>query len=183
MKTLFYISILLLGTYSFAQTKPVDEMKTTQIKTQTVEEDGKLVTKQVKVVTEKKQEVKTDPSKSGQIDAPMIETPTKVTKTISVNTNNNGRFKALSKITYYTFNDHVYGLQTTNTGYELSRKVNNKNMPYGTARRTQNKDIYVITTKHYSGVGYFNQNNDFIIEYYDKDKKMIQQQSLTLNTH
>ncbi len=135
MKTIFYITTLLLGSYTFAQTKPVDEMKSTQIITETVKENGKMVNKKVKVVTEKKNEVKTDPSRLGEIDAPMVDSPTKVTKIISVDENNNDNFEKISEISYYTFGDSSYGFKSTISGFERNSKnrfLIIKNTFYGT---------------------------------------------------
>ncbi|TYC09168.1 hypothetical protein ES677_13475 [Bizionia gelidisalsuginis] len=177
MKTIFFITTLMVGSIAFAQTKPVDKMESTQIKTETVNENGKMVEKKVKIVTKKEQEVKTAPLKSGEIDAPMIETPTKITKTISVDPDNDDRFEEISEITYYTYNDRSYGFKSTNSGFVMSLTSNEAERVFGTARRTQNDEIYVITMNDYSGVGYFNQNNDFVIEYFDKDKGLMQQRS------
>ncbi|MBQ0767678.1 MAG: hypothetical protein KBT58_00190 [Bizionia sp.] len=177
MKKIFFIITLVFGSYTFAQTKPVDKMETTQIKTETVNENGALVTKKVKVVTKKEQEVRTAPLKPGEIDAPMIETPTKVTKTISVDTNNNDHFENVSKISYYTFNNQTYGFKSTNSGFVVSHTSDTTEGIFGTARRTQNNKVYVITMSDYSGVGYFNPENDFVIEYYDSDKGIMQQRS------
>ena len=100
-----------------------------------------------------------------------------MTKTISVDTNNNDHFENLSEITYYTFNDKTYGFKSTTSGFVVSHTANDTERVFGTARLTQNNKVYVITMKDYSGVGYFNLENDFVIEYYDKDKGTMQKRS------
>ena len=84
MKKLIIAFSLLMVTGAFAQEKPVDKVKETKVKTIKVKENGTIVEKKVKVTTKKEQEVMTDSSYKGTIDAPRVFPDVKVTKTVSI---------------------------------------------------------------------------------------------------
>jgi hypothetical protein len=43
----------------------------------------------------------------------------------------------------------------------------------GFAARSSNNEYYILTLDNYSGVGYFNEAGNFVVEYYNADLEML----------
>ena len=172
MKKLLYTIIFMSGAIAFAQ-NPVDHMETTQVKSETVKKDGKTIETKVKVVTKKEQEVKTDPRQANQRDANQIIAPTKVTKEVLVDNDNDSSYESKSEITYYTYNNNKYGFKTDKNGFVMTTVEGEKEVVLGTAIRSSNNQFYIMNTPNYSGVGYYDENRNFVVEYYDENSNTL----------
>ncbi|OIQ21213.1 hypothetical protein [Lacinutrix sp. MedPE-SW] len=169
MKTLLYTFALLIAGTAFAQDSdnPVDHMETTKVKTEGVKTNGKLKQTKVKVVTKKEQQVMTDPSQSHLRDADQVIAPTKTTKTVSIDNNSDNRYETTNTISYYTYDDVKYSFKSGKNGFVMTTNDGTKDVVYGTARKSSNGQFYLFDSKGYNGVGYFDNNENFVIEYYD----------------
>ncbi|QRM90210.1 hypothetical protein FG167_13515 [Lacinutrix sp. WUR7] len=167
MKNLIYIFSLLMCTGIYAQNNPVDVLDETTVKTVKVKEDGKLIEKKVKVNTVQKQEVKIDPKDRYKLNGYRIDTPVKVTKTVMVDNDKDPQYDTKTKVTYYKFNDVDYAFIPDEKGFIVSVKNGDKKTPFGNARYSDRNRSYIVTTEEYTGVGYFDKDKTFVIEYYD----------------
>ncbi|MBR9913808.1 MAG: hypothetical protein GYB32_03105 [Algicola sp.] len=170
MKYLIYTFSLLLVTGAFAQEQPVDKVKETKVKTIKTKKNGKTVENKVKVTTTKEQKVMTDPSYKGTIDAPQVFPDVKVTKTVSIDNDQDPFYDSEDKIVFYNKKDKNYKFQSNKRGFLLS-DANNERV--GKAMRSSNSQYYILDINNYSGVGYFNKDGNFIVEYYDSDTDMM----------
>ncbi|WP_452226917.1 hypothetical protein [Lacinutrix cladophorae] len=169
MKNLIYIfSLLVFTTTAYAQSNnPVDVIEETKVKTVKVKEDGKLIEKKVKVNTVQKQEVKIDPKDRYDLNGNRMDTPIKVTKTVSVDNDKDANYETKTKVTYYKFDNADYAFIPDEKGFIVAVKNGDKDKAFGKARYSANNMSYIVTTDEYTGVGYFDKNKTFVIEYYD----------------
>jgi len=168
MKNLVYIFSLLMCAGIYAQNNnPVDVTDETIVKTVQVKEDGKIIEKKVKVNTVQKQEVKIDPKDRYKLNGYRMDTPVKVTKTVMVDNDGDPQYDTKTKVTYYKFNEVDYAFVPDEKGFIVSVKKGDKRMPFGKARYSARNMSYIVTTDEYTGVGYFDKEKTFVIEYYD----------------
>ena len=153
-----------------AQKKNKDKIVETKTRVINVMEDGEIVQRKVMVRTTKEQEVKTDQKKRGTVDAKRVFPATKVSKVIYIDNDNDPFYDNESQVTYYQKDGMTYNFNPTNSGFEIIDGKNNRS--FGTARISANRDVYILNSKDYSGIGYF-EDNQFVIEYYDNEGTLI----------
>ena len=170
MKYLIYIFSLLLITGVYAQDKPVDKVEETKTKTVKVNKDGEIVENKVKVTTSKTQKVMTTPKDSSTINNNRVFPKVKVTKTISVDNDNDPFYDTTDKVIYYTDGNGKYLFTSNKKGFTM-RDAESNNIGY--AARSTNNEYYILTMDNYSGVGYFNDEGNFVVEYYNADLEML----------
>ena len=164
MKHLIYAFSLLMVTGAFAQDKPVDKVEETKVKTMKVKKDGKIIEKKVKVTTKKEQEVITDSTYEGTIDAPRVFPKVKVTKTVSIDSDNDPFYDTTDTIVYYKKDDSRFSFKSSDNGFMMSDE--NDEM-YGSAKRSSQSQYYILNFNNNSGLGYFNADGNFVVEYYN----------------
>lgn len=168
MKNLILVCILLIGTSIYAQDPVKDKIKETKVKTIKVEENGKIVEKKVKVTTAQEQTVKTKLDKDHYENSTRLETPVKVTKTVSIDNDKDPFYDSKTNFVYYTYKENDYKFSRNKTGFVIMTSNGNEDSIFGNARLTSNKEYYLLSTNEYSGIGYFNVEGDFVVEYYDE---------------
>lgn len=172
MKKLILIMSCL--TFGILSSQNVDKQKTTKVTTVTDTINGKAVERSVKVVTEKEQLIKTDPSDAGKIDADRVFPPTKVTKTFYIDNDNDPFYDKVKKVKYYEMDGETYAFKSSDSGFLISSIDDEKNeKASGSANKSLRTPYYVITSSKFDGVGYFDDNNNFVIEYYDGREKKL----------
>ncbi|WP_299228196.1 hypothetical protein [uncultured Psychroserpens sp.] len=179
MKNLIYAFSLLMITGAYAQNKPVDKVEETKVKTIKVEKDGKIVENKIKVTTKKEQEVMTDPNYEGTVNAPRVFPEVKVTKTVSIDNDNDPFYDSKDEIIYFTNNDSKYAFTSNESGFLMS---DDNNKMFATAVRSSNSQYYILDINNYSGVGYFNDEGNFVVEYYNSDTKMLVNEEFKSNS-
>lgn len=147
-----------------------DKMVVTKTKIINVMENGEMVQKKVMIKTTKEQEIKTDPSYEGTINAPRVFPATKVSKVIYIDNDEDPFYDSQSELTFYQHDGKTYAFNPTDTGFEISEKESNETL--ANARFSNNADVYLLETGDYSGIGYF-RNGMFVIEYYDDKGTLI----------
>lgn len=168
MKKVIYVLAFALTTGLYAQEKkPIDKQEETTTKTTRVEKDGKVIEKKVKVTTRKEQEVKTKIDKDHPENSNRVATPVKVTQKVAVDNDNDPFYDGETAVQYYTSNENTYAFNPTNDGFIVSKNTPDSGMTYGKARVSKSKRFYVIDLGDQSGVGYFDANGKFVVEYYD----------------
>jgi hypothetical protein len=132
----------------------------------------------VKVTTKKEQEIKTVQRKGNTPDGDKVETPVKVTKTIEISSDSDPFNGNTEKIVYYNYNDEKYSFTSDNDGFLMTLPENDS---YGQARKSASNHFYLMTISGHQGVGYFDSNGNFVVEYYDKDNDMMVMQSYEMS--
>jgi hypothetical protein len=148
--------------------KPVDKMEETKTTTTTVNKNGEKVSEStIKETTRKEQEVKTVQRKGNTPDGDKVATPVKITKTIEISSDSDPFYDTLDKIMYYNYNNAKFTFASDTDGFVMTSPENSS---YGQARKSVSNHFYLMTIKGYPGVGYFDSNGSFVVEYYNKEK-------------
>ncbi|WP_430411750.1 hypothetical protein [Kordia sp.] len=164
LKNIVAAAILLSGTIVFAQN---DKVVTSEVKKTTVVENGEVINKKVKVITEKTQKVKFDKSQKHQLNQDRVIAPIAVTKIFMVDNDKDPFYDKVTKVKYYNMNNKKYAFQAEGNALKMSFFEGEKEINIGKAVRSQHNNYYVISSKEMNGVGYFTKDNDFVLEYYD----------------
>ena len=173
MKKILIGALLLSGLTVFAQE---DKVVTTQVKKQTVVENGEVINKKVKVVTEKRQDVKFDESQKHQLNQDRVPAPVAVTKTIMIDNDKDPFYDKVTKVKFYNMDNKKFAFRADGNSLNIGLMEDGEEKNIGRAVRSKFNNYYVITARDMNGVGYFTKDNDFVIEYYDpeaKDTKVV----------
>ena len=162
MKKLIYASFILLISYGFAQEAPVDKIEETKIRTVEFNQDGNTITNRVRVNTMKEQLVLTDSSFESSTNADRVFPKVKVTKTITIDNDNDPFYDSEATIQFYILNDDTYEFKANNNGFTIF-KTNLD--PFAAATRTNSGQFYLLEMDEYTGVGYFDEDSNFVVEY------------------
>ncbi|WP_411767508.1 hypothetical protein [Winogradskyella sp. A3E31] len=167
--------IMILAIFSFigmnAQEKPKEVVKESKTKIIKVKVNGKIVEKKIKVSTTKTNDVSLKASDSNKTNQSRnTDGPVKVSKEIMIDNDDDMSFDEKVNYSYVDYNGDIYNFTPMNNGFAIENSVENSLM--ANARKSINKDFYMINTDEYSGIGYF-KGNKFVIEYYDKDEDIL----------
>lgn len=173
MKYLLNIAVLMLFAGTYAQDKPVDKMQETKVKTVMMEKDGKMVESKVKVVTTKEQTVMTNPEQADQRDADRFLPPVKVSKTIMIDNDNDPFYEAETQLRYYSLDGLKYQFRNSENGFEIAVINGDEEVLLGSAVRSQINSYYFITIENMSGVGYFDEEGNLVVEYFNPESNSI----------
>lgn len=173
MKNIFITTALLIFTAGLAQNNPVDKMEETKVKTMMVEKDGEMIETKVKVITKKEQEVMTNPAQKDQRDADRYLPATKVTKTIMIDNDNDPFYDNKTQLKYYSFNDVKYAFKADETGFKLITQDGDNEVVFGNAVRSSMNNYYIVTLDDFAGIGYFDDNGNLVVEYFDRELNVL----------
>lgn len=180
MKTIILALSLLTCSGLIAQEKaPVDKMEATKTTTTTVDKNGeKVILSKVKETTRKEQVIKTQQRGGNTVNGDKIDTPIEVTKTMQIDSAWDPFYDVSVKSKTYDFNGEQMTFSSNDSGFLMS---STDDASYGEARETSNRHLYLTTTKGHPGVGYFDSNGSFVIEYYNKEQNMMVTEIYKLN--
>ncbi len=180
MKNLIYLLAFCLVTGVYAQEKkPVDKVEKTKTKTIKVNKNGKVIENKVKVTTSKEQAVMTTPNDSSNINNSRVYPKVKVTKTIQIDNDYDPFYESENKIVYYTDEDGKYAFTQSKNGFEMRTAENES---FGYAVKSANNMFYILDVENYSGVGYFNNEGNFVVEYYNSELDMLIEKEFKTDT-
>ena len=189
MKTLIYIGAFLFCFTALAQekteekketetktevktekkkTNPKDIVEETKVRTMKVEKNGEVDEKKVKVTTKQEQEVKTELQKEHHENSNRVDSPVKVTQSVALDFDNDPFYDSESKSVYYSNQDNEYIFTRNDDGFTVNLNDDSNDSVYGNARLTSANRYYLLKTNDYSGIGYFNADGSFVVEYYDE---------------
>lgn len=172
MKKLIYMFTFLLVSGMYAQEKtPTDKMETTKTTTTTIDKNGeKQVVGKVKETTRKEQKIKTNQYGGETVNGYKVDTPIKVSKTIQIDKDWDPFYDMKNKIVYYNLNGEPMTFNSTDSGFSIASSQNDS---HGTARKSASSHLYLTNIQGHSGVGYFDNNGNLIVEYYDDKIDMM----------
>ena len=166
MKNLILSTIMLTGTILYAQT---DKMITTKTNKKTeVTKNGVAYSTKVKVITEKSKNTQFDSNQKHQLNQNRVASPISVTKTVMIDNDMDPFYDKTTQIKYYNFKGKKYGFYVNKNSLLITYRLNNKDINSARAIKSKYNNYYVINGSDFNGVGYFNKDNDFVIEFYNK---------------
>tara|TARA_R110002049_G_scaffold188124_9_gene356430 strand:- start:1575 stop:2132 length:558 start_codon:yes stop_codon:yes gene_type:complete len=183
MKTYVYLFAFLFVGYAMAQEKPKEVKEKVETKTVKVNDGEKTTEKKVKVITRETTSVKLDEKDKNEVNQDRVNSISKVEKLIMVDNDVDGDYDFLTKETFYKIGDKNYLFKPNKRGFNIAFNNNkSKFEPVESALSTSKNGHYLVNGETYAGIGYFNSNNDFVIEYYDKDTDGIKTKTYLLAT-
>lgn len=181
MKKIIYVCLLMLAGNAFAQEKPKnvsEEEKTTTIK---VDNGKKVVEKKIKVTTIKEQNIEFDEKDKNKRDSDIIESPVKVKKTIEIDNDGDNSYDSKVEVGFYEFEGKRYHFKKMNNGFLVSSENKQNPNDFGSIVRFNKENHYLFRNAETMGIGYFNTEGNFVIEYYDKKSgELVSQEFLEI---
>jgi hypothetical protein len=158
---------LLAGSF-FAKEKPKnvsEEVKTTTIK---VDNGTEVKEKKIKVTTRKEQNIEFDEKDKNKRDSEIVESPVKVKRTIEIDNNGDNSYDSKVEVGFYEFEGKRYNFKKMNNGFLVSTENKQNPNDFGNIVRFNRENHYLFRNADTIGIGYFNPEGNFVIEYYDK---------------
>ncbi|GGD09564.1 hypothetical protein [Hyunsoonleella pacifica] len=174
MKNYIYIMALLICVPIMAQEKPTEIKKETKVKEVKYTDGDKTKEGKIKVVTKETSKVKLDADDKYKLNQDRVPTDKKVTTTIMIDNDADKAYDVLTSETYYISADKDYKFSPNTSGFMMAL-ANDKNefVEIGKAWNTHSPGSYIIKGETFNGIGYFDKDGSFIVEYYDEDSESI----------
>ena len=158
---------------TMAQENPSEVKEEVQIKTVKHKDGEKVTENKVKVITRETSDVKLDKKDAKKINQSRVGTTTKIEKKVMV-AKNTEDYKTLSQVTYYVVGNKKFMFTPNENGFNLANSnEDNEFITIANAWFTIVNGSYIIKGETQNGVGHFDENGNFIVEYYDENSKSV----------
>jgi hypothetical protein len=177
MKNLIYICLLLLAGNAFAQDKPKEVKEEVEVRTLKSKDEDKTVEKKLKVVTRETASVELDKKDKNKTNQDRVKSQKTVEKTVMIDNDDDNAYDVLTQETYYVAGDEQYMFTPNKRGFDIAFDKNKENDHYvkvGKAWTTSTHGYYILNGNMHSGIGYFDADGNFNIEYYNKDTDQVE---------
>ncbi|MEB8329920.1 hypothetical protein OO009_11190 [Flavobacteriaceae bacterium KMM 6897] len=175
MKNLLFIAALIVSGTLFAQEKPKEVKKETEVKTVKTNSGAKTTAKSVKVVTKETSEIELDEKDKNKIDQDRVKSTTKVEKEVYVDNDDDTGYNLFTKETYFISDGGNYAFSPNERGFGMHyHPEKDKSKEIGNSWVSSNEAYYIVDGETHSGIGHFNANGDFVVEYYNKDTQQVE---------
>lgn len=182
MKNLLFIAALLVSGGLFAQEKPTEVKKETEVKTVKTNHGKNTTEKSVKVVTKESANVELDKNDKDKIDQSRVKSTTKVEQEVYVDNGDAKGYNMLTKETYFVSDGGSYAFSPKENGFGMSMNAeNDASVVIGESYASSNEAYYIVEGEAHSGIGHFNANGDFVVEYYNKDTRQVETKTYKKN--
>ncbi len=168
MKKIMYMVAFLAFGHAFAQTQPKNVSEETTVKTTKINNGDKILENKVKVTTREEQTIEFNENDKNKRDKDIVETPVMVTKIVEVK---NDDTTTKTEVGYFEFDGKRY----------YSNKANNDFLqPSAQITKFKKENYYLFQNNNYTGIGYFDEEGNFIVEYSDKTGGNVKMQKFEL---
>jgi len=170
--------VLSVGAY-VQEKKPKEVKEETEVKVVKVKDNEKTTENKVKTVTRETANVELDEKDKNKTNQDRVNSISKVEKEVYVDNDKNDNYDFLTKETFYKFDDKEYVFTPiTNRGFGIAYNMKNrKAVEMGNSYITSVDGYYIVENKNHSGIGHFDENGNFIVEYYNKATKQVEVKS------
>lgn len=166
-------AVLICGTVT-AQKTPTEIKEETTVKTVTYHNGDSTKEGKIKVVSKETSNVKLDKADANKVNQDRVAATKKLQTTIMVDNDKDAAYDILTKDTYYISANNEYKFSPDESGFIIAMSDDkNKYKDIGKAWTTQSSRNYIIKGKKYDGIGYFDKDGSFTVEYYDDNSKTI----------
>ncbi|MEJ1222933.1 hypothetical protein [Sediminicola sp. 1XM1-17] len=175
MKNLFLIAAFILSGTLLAQVEPTEVKKETEVKTVKTNHGDKVSKKSVKVVTKSTANVELDENDKDKIDQSRVESTAKVEKEVYVDNGDANGYNFLNKETFYVSEGGNYAFSPNKQGFGMTfTPENEESVAIGNSWVSSNEGYYIVDGETHAGIGHFNANGYFVVEYYNNDTKQVE---------
>ena len=175
MKNIIYmIAALIFGT-AMAQENPTEVKQETEIKTVKYKAGEKTNESKVKVITRETANVKLDKNDKNKVNQDRLNSTKKVEKMVMIDDDSDADYETLTKITFYVVGVDKYMFTPNNRGFDIA--FNNEDKKFVKSQRaltTGTRGNYIIRGEVHHGIGYFDVDGNFVVEYYNADTDHIE---------
>ncbi len=175
MKNLFLIAAFILSGTLLAQMEPTEVKKETEVKTMKTNHGDKVSKKSVKVVTKETANIELDKKDKDKIDQSRVKATTKVEKDVYVDNDDKTGYTMLTTETYFVSDGGTYAFSPNEKGFGMNyNPEDDASVEIGKSWASSNQGYYIVDGEAHSGIGHFNANGDFVVEYYNKDTQQVE---------
>ncbi len=175
-----YACLFLFVGSIWAQEEPKNISEESTTKTVKTDDGTEVVEKKIKVTTREEQDIEFAEKDKKKRDKDIVKSPVKVKKTIEIDNDRGNSYDAKTEIGYYEFNGKQYGFKKVDTGFSVLEKDHETPINYGNIVKFNRDNHYLFQNGNDTGIGYFNEDGSFTIEFYDKDTKTVTSQEFIL---
>lgn len=180
MKNVIYTLIFLFVANVWAQQTPKNVSEESTVKTVKTNNGSGIVEKKVKVTTREEQKIEFAEKDANKTDKDVVNSPVKVNKTIEIDNDFDNSFDSKTEVTYYEFEGQQYNFKKVNNGFSVLVENNETPDSFGNIVKFKRENHYLFQNGNDTGIGYFNEDGSFTIEYYDKDTRTVTSQEFIL---
>ncbi|WP_405293002.1 hypothetical protein [Algibacter sp. Ld11] len=178
MKNYIYMFVLLICGTAMAQEKPKEIKQETFEKTVKYNNGEGIIESKLRVISRETSNVELASDDKEKVNQDRVATTKKVETMVMVDDDLDPDFDLLSKETHFVSDNKSFKFSPIDGGFNIVFDNNDKEfVVVGKAWSTKNPGSYIVEGKTYNGIGYLNENGEFIVEYYNKDAKKIEKVS------
>lgn len=169
MKNIIYLLAVFICTTTTAQEKATEIKQETKVKTVKYKNADSVKEDKVKVITRETSNVELDEKDKNKVNQDRVDATKKVEKMVMIDNDADNDYDILSKETYFISGEQNYKFTPNDNGFDMAfDNNNNKFVGVGNAWKSLNAGSYIVKGDNYNGIGFFNKNGDFVVQYYDE---------------
>lgn len=167
---------LLICSVATAQTEPKDVKEETKTVTTKVDNGNEVVKEKVEYSTKEVQDVRLSESDKNKVNQDRVDAPVQVTETVKITSNS--PFTESKQQINYTLDGKKSVFTMINDGFVISDPSNSEK----TMKAKQSKDNhqFVIEKDGETGIGYFDDNGNFIVQQFDEKTNKLESKTYKL---
>lgn len=143
-------------------------MVTTKVLNDTkINDYGLIYHTKVKVTTEKTKHTRFNLTQKEQLNQDRVASPVIITKKIMIDNDLDPFYDKAIKIKYLKYKNNKYGFLVDQNNRLVTYKLNEKNTDFANSIESHNLEYREINNVNIDQIGYFNIDNDLVIQYYD----------------
>lgn len=176
MKQVLIITGLCVCSFVTAQTEPKDIQEETKTVTTKINDGSTITEETVEYNTKKVQEVKLSEDDKNKINQDRVNAPVEVTETVRIT--NNSPFTQTQQVMQYTLDGKRCVFTMSEDGFLIS-DPNNTYTPK-TVKQSADSKQFVIEEDGTSGIGFFDDKGNFIVQQFNKNTNKVESKVYTL---
>ena len=177
MKAIYLIFAILLTYTANAQTDPKKDVTVESKKVTTTVNNGKEIKENtVEYNTRTEQNVKLSDADKNKVNQSRVYTPAQVTETVRVT--DNTPFTENKKSMRYELKGKMYQFDMHENGFLISDSASN--IPTMVEQSDADSTQFVMNDNGQTGIGYFDEKGNFIVQQFDKNSNEIVSKIYTL---
>ncbi len=171
MKKLAIAIVILISGTAIAQEKPKEVKEEAEVKTIKYKDADGVTEKKVKVIKREESEVTLEADDAKKVNQSRVSSDKIVEETVMVDDDGDDAFETLKQETYFVSSNGNYKFSPKKSGFTIVSKQNTDTS--ANAWETSNGYYLVRGEAIPNGVGHFNTDGNFIVEYYCTDSQCI----------
>lgn len=171
---ILFTSCMLSFGIALSQEEPSEILKETEVRQVQFTKQGELHEGTLKLITTQTANVELNEAEKYNLNQSRIPATKKIQKTVLLDNDKDAAYDIRTRDVFYVKDDKDYKFSPNDNGFDIT--YSNKKDTFinlGEAWQTNSPGIYIIRDKTYNGIGYFSDNDDFVVDYYDKKSNTI----------